>query len=506
MAYTISQRNSVPSAHALSLLIVVTIASLAVFFQISGHSFSDWADAVSYQATGKYLIEYMQLMPAPIGIEMFLASGGESFGKEVVNYPNFAFSTLLGLLGWLRGDYSLVNGVLSGLGFSVLLGISCYALMYTVVRSHVMAVVFVFAILFQKTILANSGRPLSDIALLFFFSVAVHASIKDRLFLSGIILGFGYLFREHALMFLPFIPLLSPDANSLSRIIKGELFTIAGFLPFVLASSFYYWWILDGHTQPDYYMSVYATWLDRWFSLEAIGRLFSNLRFYWSEFGLVLRIFLVWGVIRFFKLSQLQKACLVIGILLSFVPCFMWTAQQKVPIRYGIYTILLFHVAMASMLPRVKYRSAIYVVIILVAVFQNLPRHINERSLLALMEPVRAVERVMQELRSPTRMSSEFDSGAVILTDDAPLAYITLTSPVTVDAPSYEVFLSLQGNEQFDGIVMRRGKEGWGDAPDRITDAFGISFERIPPKSPSFPEKLAYYRRVQAAQGAIDPN
>lgn len=484
------------ASHTMCLLLVTALACLAAFFQLTGQPFTDWADAVSYQATGKYFIEHRQLMPAPLSADEYLTSGAADFGKGVINYPNFAFSTLVGLLGWLRGDYSLMNGVLSGLAFTVLLGIACYAMMYSLERSHSMAVAFAFAILFQRVILATTARPLSDITLLFFFALAVFASMKDRLFLSGLALGIGYLFREHALMFLPFMPFLSPRTTSLRLFITGCLRTVAAFLPFLLANNLYYRWILDGHTQPDYYLTAYASWVDRWLTPEAMGRLFSHLRFYWGEFGLILRVFILWAAIRFFKLTPLQKACFMVGLLLSFIPCFMWTAHHKVPIRYGIYTILLFHVAIATMLPRARYREAAYVVIAIVAVFQNLPKSVNEVGLAALASPTHAISQVARELVAPMRMGEVFEANSAILTDDPALTYLTLDNPVAITAPPYEHFLEQKGNERFDGIVLRKRATGWDKAPTLITDNHGVSFQRVTPAQDALPQTLSFYKKV----------
>lgn len=484
--------------HAYCLCVITFCAALSVFFHLTGKIFIDWADGVAYEATAKNLWLFKSFMPTPLTYVDFMASGSAAFGDVITNYPNYAFSSTLGFLGAMRGDFSLLNGVILGGIFTIGLGLVCYALLYEKSRNSVLSTAFAIMVLYHHTILDISGRPLSDMVLLFFWGLSLLCVLKEHHILSGLVLGVGYLFREHALMFLPFLSFFSPQANSFKGLCRVALLITAGFLPAIAGKMFFYSAYATKTTEAkNYYLGTYATWIDQWFSMESITRFLKNNRRYWSNSGITLRIMLLFALLRIRFLPPLVQRAMVVGIILWIIPCFMWTTQRSVPVRYIVYSVLLFNFALALCVMRLPKREYIYVSLVILTILIAPPKRINKNSLTALFSPVQHMTEVVEKITAPMKLQTVLPEKATILTDSAPLAYMTLNAPVAISTPTFAEFAKTQGNEQLDGILLRRGKgrDGW-NYTDTIVDNYGVRFKKITLDNVPFPERHAYYKRI----------
>jgi hypothetical protein len=196
-------------------------------------------------------------------------------------------------------------------------------------------------------------------------------------------------------------------------------------------------------------------------------------------------------------MSKFQKNAYIVAIILAIIPCFMWTAQNKiVPDRYIIYSIVLFHSILAMLIYKTKYKNFIYIFMVLLSVFYNHPSEINRKSFQSLVRPVYSVEKIFERIQVPMVAGEQFSFNATVLADSGYVAYMALKSPLVVALPDYVQFRKQKGNELIDGIIIHRKHKDWDNTKMVFVDDYGVTFTRITPEDNDRSVLPAFYKRT----------
>ena len=481
--------------HFQNVSIVIVTALLSAYACITGLPFIDWMDAVAYQATGRYMVEYGVFMPEPLSYSAFLEKGIAGFGMTRVNYPNYLYELSLGFLGVLRGDFSLVNGIVLSAGVTLIFALLFYRVARNLLNNAPLALVCTVFVLTNRVVQELTARPLSDLSLLIFGLLAFYAAFKMHSFLAGLILGCGYLFREHAILLLLFIPLASPATDSLRGLVKTGIAMGLGFVPGFAAAALLKGLFTVGEPQANLYASHFLS--VQWFSHEAVLRLLSHSRTYAANLGIVLCIVIAISFLLYAKLSFLSRRALLIGTGVAGLICLLWTMNPSIPERYLAFSIILFGVMVADIVQKSRHPVVFFCLFMASSLIFRFPPAFNTDFATALLSPRQALCDVLATIQSPAQVREFFPPNSIVLESFPPLAYIILDEPVVVSIPAFEDFLAATGNDKLDGIWLRGHRAlDWPDQ-DRIADASGIRFQRIVPTGTLFPDGQRFYARVK---------
>lgn len=469
--------ESEKKSHTTAVWLVILSSITILHFAITGLPFIDWADAVAYQTSATYIAKSGSFMPEPINYSSISPHTAHAFGSETVNYPNYGFQFALAGLSALRDNFDLSNGVLLACTATILLGLIAYSCAFALTKQQATSILLAIAVLIHRSVLETAARPLSDIGLLCLFAASTFAMMKERHLAAGLIIGLGYLYREHALMFLPFLPLLSPHTTTIPRYMKVLLAVAAGFVPATLATVAIKLAFASKVAAPGGY-SVYGEWLGQWLSLDAFVKFLGHAATYAKNFGMILCIFLAGALLLWPRLPATTKRMLFVGVMLAAIPCYMWTTQSSVPVRYQIYSIYLFYMAMAVLLSRLPFprlRIALFATLLVIGTIQRPSRAFNMEAVRALASPAASYQTYFERLRAPLEFARFVKPAGLVLCDAAPFALMTLSSPVVATLPDFETFHAGQNNALVDAVLIRRTKTEW-PREQAFSDALGTTF------------------------------
>ena len=481
-------------AQGTSLALCIVIAVTTFTLSALGKSFFDWSDAIYYLATAKYMMLQCSFAPLPTDFAFLTKILQQPHYLPLNNYPNYGFEMLLGILSVALKNFSLFNGILlSGL-ITLLTALTLYGCAIRQLRDKGLAVLVVAGVLFHRVVFEISPRPLSDSGLLLSWVLAVWAMLQNRTLLAGLALGLGYFYREHALLFLPFLPLLSPRCNSIKNYIKIVLPLAVAFAvgPFaaVICKNIY----MQGGGADNLYAAHYKNAFR--ITTASLTRLISHCKTYIINLGIVLLAVAFYILLRIRVMDNIVVRLFVVSLIIGGLPCILFIPNPTIPERYLAYVIPLLWLATAIMLKKAKYRYIYMAGMVALMLILRWPPAINSASLKQLPQLDTAFSRLHEQVDAPFRLlAKEFSAkGAVLLSNAPPFALVSLDSPLEIRLPDYETFLNGPNNYILHGIVLISSQSDWPDLP-RIVDKAGVTFERIGTPGELVPY-LSIYKRV----------
>ena len=479
------------------------LALLAWYFRANAEMI-DWVDAVGYyQSQGRSLMERGTPVPSALPYEVFIEQGTNgpdpSYRQNFGIMPSIGFQLLVGFLGKWRGDYSQANGLLAAAAFSVLFAVALYIFGFTHTRSRLLSFGLVLACLAHPTLTDVTGRPLTDITLLFFLFAALLPMSKGKSLFSGFIFGLGCLFRSAGLYYLPVLALASPKsvtwrgyARSTLAAGLGVAFWLAinrGLLIFLTRA---------GDISTTFYLSFSGVlgWFGKALELvnsqsfkHALHHLFI---FAWQVNPLILSskspdfsdsVFLVFFILiltlgfTFRLTTPLGRRLVIIGLWTLLVPCltFMFYGMDH---RHGIYAVALFWTAMV--LAANRFRWPLWVAILLLMIIYSPPSlpNVNMEALRGLSRPGAAWRHITEPMRAKMRLERCLKPESVILSSWL-IDEMVFSRPRLLFFPGYETWRNSRGNERIDAITFFNRERPHGDWPiddEVLEDVHGVRF------------------------------
>lgn len=476
------------------LFLLFSVIFVLVVFYDRALNFSDFMDAADYLAAGISILEKGAFFPTRIPYSDFMNLGIENIQTGLVNYPNYAFEITVGAISLLRGDVSLVNGMLVALFFAALFSIAYYLLCVRLLRSNLLAFLCVILAVGNHITAVSLGRPLTESSFLFFTTVAAFAAVSDKPFLTGALLGIGYLFREQAVLMLPLFPLLFPSSVTVKNFIRLCLFACVAFLPFFLVAQWLSNALSAGTVTNSLYYAAFVAPLLKDLSFSFLASIVKvSLRSAWlyaQELGAVFLapLFILCTFYR--KLAFLPRRLLLVSLLIivQIIFIFALVSRSSVPARYLSFAIPF--ICLAFALTCRQYKNGIVIFGLITAL--SLVQHPPVKNIFSPMTFSRAV--AIMDL--PNTLRAEFHDGDIILTNFIGFTFLAVQEPVAVRLPQYQVFYEQSGNDLFAGIMYYHHPAktlGWPD-DDIIQDAHGVVFERIGKEYHDIPYR--FYKKI----------
>ena len=481
--------------HGANVVLCVFLALIVFSLSALGRPFFDWADAVYYLATAKHLALYSSFIPVLEEYSQLATVLSSTSSGLLVNYPNYGFEILLAAWGGAVNNFSLINGVyLSGV-FTVLTAIVIYAFSYGELKNKALAMLIVVGVLLHRVVFEISPRPLSDAGLMFFFMLCVWAMLNNKALLAGIALAAGYFYREHALLFFPFIAWLSPECVSITSYIRITCIAGCGFILGPLAAWICKYIFMQGLPAGNYYADYYTEHFR--LSFEHGKRLLLHMRTYAVNLGVVLVVAIGVMLCRVRTLELRVLRLLAVAGALAMVPCVLFVKNPGIPERYLAYSIPLLWLGIALWLKRHKSGTAIFAGVIVFAVLLRFPPAITKNALVSLGSPQHSFSQLKQEVDAPLSMLAELfpNSNTVLLSEGPPFALVALNSPTLVRLPEYSTFLKSSDNTIVEGIIVEASNDQWPDSPS-LQDASGVLFQRVALPKYGVQPKIRVYRKV----------
>ena len=460
---------------------LVFLSELLMFLSFTGGAPKTiFLDPIRYQTTAKYIIEHGTFIKAPLSYEEFSERGPEYPDNAIVNYPCYGYSLLLAATSLATGEYSLLNGVKLNIIIMPLLAFACYWMMYSLCRKRLISASITLAVLFnpQVSYLSAVSRP--DLLLLLLTILAVMSMLKGKHALTALILGVGFLFREHALMFLPFMLLLSPRVTSFKNFMLAGIVMVAAFIPF-WATKYVLKLIFTptGQVASDYY-NVFFTWIQKWFTVDAIGKFFINCWDGLFAISFVLGALIIVCITRPKLFPKTARRLILVASIFILIPCIMWTAMPNIKTRYFVYTLPLLWAAFVIFIAKYNWKKENLIVggIILIAILTNLSPYINKFSFSALGSPARSIQVVAEYVDlTKDNLYKYFKPGSVLMVKYPPIPAMSLDDLIMIQMVDYDVFLEGKRNHEIDGLVFF-GKN-YGFPKTDFVDKQGNKFKRI---------------------------
>jgi len=499
------------AAHGLALAGCGILAAAVFSLSALGNPPHSWVDPVNYLATAKQMVLHDSFLPRPPDYSMLALAAAHDAPVSLAGYPNIGYELLLGFWCLITGRFSLMNGIyISGL-FTVLSALAVYGLSHYILRDKVSAVLVTAGLLLHREIDKISSQPMTDTGLLFFFILSVWGMIGGRILLSGLALALGYFYREHALIFWPLLPLLSPQCVSVRSYLRITLVTglvlICGLSAAFLAKYHFMHGQMgsDSYSGYDFYLKPFLNMLgDNFFNggLHTLYLFLKNCMFFIARIGVgfpLAGLFLYFAGARGDKLTM---RLLAVSLGVSGAPLVLYITDYitVVPSRYYIYAIPLLLLVMVLLLrrryPRPHPRLAVAVLVAFLVLCR--PLGLTKEGLEALTQPAGAFARLQSLVDAPfTTLSAILPKrGAVVLSNYGSyyfdsFVYVAVEDPVIVRLPDFEAFRRGSDNalldgivlSQLDGLVSSQAGEAWNSSPV-ITDLAGVSFERTDWRTP----------------------
>ena len=474
-------------AHGIAMVVCGMLAVVIFCLRVGG-GYNDWKDAVWYLASAKQMVVYGLFPSGFLEYYDLAPTLEEGVPSTYVAYSNIGFLLLLGFWSLVSGQFSLINGIyIAGL-FTVLTAFAVYGFSNFVLRDKAMAVLVVAGVLLHKHVFHMSARPLTDIALLFFFILAAWAMVSDRPLLSGFALALGFLIREPAMLYFPLIPLLSPQCNSIKQYARitlkmGSCFFMCGPLVALLFKQI----VMHEPQAQNFYSEWLAQVLNRGRSLKAeqvLNTFLHSCIHYIKSVGIVLFMVLLCVAIMLNRADKLVVRLCVVSLAVAY-PLIDWGLRQRgIDPRYYIYSVPLLVLAAAVSFQRSKYKFLLMGILVAALCFPSSYRRKGSiRSLVT--HPVEYFTRVQHYVDAPfAALASFMPQRAVLLCEQRHMAQVSLDNPVCVRVPAYEDFMQGRNNHLLDGILLHfpaasgENQLNWPNSPF-ILDHAGVKFERI---------------------------
>jgi len=488
--------------HTPCLAGVALLALLGSYYRVS-LGIGDGSDAVAYQAHGRALMERGTAPPLPLPYDTFVEQevkgSGQSYSHDFNVYPNIGFQFLIGWLGQWRGDYSLINGALVAALFSVLLSVVLYIFGFTLTRSRLLSCGLVLFGLSHPSVRDMTGRPLTDIILLFFLFAALLPMSKGKSLLSGFIYGLGYLFREAGIFYLPVLALASPKSLTWRGYLRSTFAAGFGF-SFWLAINRVLLLLLRPGGSPtssssSFYLNMFSGWLVPYWELmeidlQSLKNLFDpyllsfaravNPLLFSSNFpNFVSFVLLILTLVLIFRLTtSFGRRLAVIGLWTLLIISIAMMPYGSIDGRYGIYAILLFWTAIFLALGRFRFQP-LWLMILLIIIL--LP-HLDMGKLRELSRPRTVWQHITAPMDALMHPGTFLKPESVILANFWYVDEMVFRSPVMVTIPRYyEDWRKTKGNERVDAISFYH-RERWNQLKTWPADAefyedhYGVRF------------------------------
>jgi hypothetical protein len=500
----------VSKTHVMALAICGMFAAGVFVMRALGLEYHDWYDAIGYLAWGKHMIEHGSYLPVPWRYsELALAVEQGGSPERVLLFANNGFMLLHGFWGLMSGRFSLMNGIYIGALFTVLTAFAVYGLSCHMLRDKTMAVLVVVGVLLHPVVFGITAQPLSDSGLLFFFVLTVWAMLRDRAFLAGLALGIAYFYREHAILFLPLIPLLSPGCVSVKSYMRTALMVGVAFLPGWLAVKLATNFFMLGQSFSDLYASYHGGAITKLIQGESgiafvLERFFNNCTRYIKPSRAVFALLALYFVIKIRKLDSIVARLVIVALGVGGAACVVYSFSPGLDPRYFAYAVPLLMLAAAMIFRSSPRRVPYMIALVVLAMYLNPPRFNSPRLMAALSSPTESFVQLRHTVEAPYSILPVVmpQKGAVLLNNHTRFPRIAaLDNPVLIGVPDYETFMQGKDNALLDGIVIRRTpsggvEEGWTNSPV-ITDNAGVRFERVWTQELLPGYFMFYYRRVR---------
>ena len=532
----------------LTLMLAIGLAVFMWYGSAINHGHKDWSDAVEYAVTGQSLVLHGRFPYAPVPYEEALVSGAETYKRATAVYPNLGFMLAGSLIGLLRQDFSKINAVYLNLGFTLLTAVLLYRITSAVTRNRLWGLSIIALFFMQRDVFHHLSIPITDISLACFAPAAAWCMLNGNERLSGLCLGVGFLFREQAVFFAPFLPLLHPAAvdirsNLLSRtttkLLLGYAACFASCILLAKAGQLYF---LAGSPATDYYLRELATsmdigWAARWSNfkrsmvilsenylhLSAILLMFACKHFtdrlpgsaklipsgLWVLLCIVfytkgmpihcIAILCVAFIIFKGPIPRLSTTCIFTAVAPFVILRLVWTHWVSEDTRYFLVGILFVFLAIYMIILESRLKTLLFTLVF--CFFLLMPQaRISPSRFLHLGKSTFSDIKIISEF--PMQQGRSFPAGSILLGDSWYLCAYASENAIPVPAPPFEEFVK-QDNKNIDGILLRRLRRGW-QGEEVISDSFGNTFARMP-----IPEKIrnriihVYYKKTNAS---VAPN
>ncbi len=482
--------------HALALAVLGIAAVLVFFFSVLSQPYEGWSDETEYLIAGRYMVLEGRFMPEAVPYSEFVEHGAGSFGSLGRNYPNYGYSLLQGAIGLMRGSFTTMGGIwMSGMAL-VLAGFASYALFLALTGNRTLALVSGLVLLSHRLVVPLAGEARPDIVLLLILLLVLLCLARERHFAAGLLLGLGYLVREHALMFLPFLPLLSPQGGSVRGYLRAGAGLVLGFLPALGAAYGLKLLFSVGEQQQNFYIKNHTQWLGALTDSDFAVRVVKHIRSHIGRLGPVAWVALGFVALGYRRVPPLVRRMVLLALIFSIIPCIMWGTRPHVPNRYAVYSVPLY-IAAFALCVREYRRGALFIALLAlpgVALFAY--KTVDaEGTLSALASPARTLEAVQRTVEAPFFLRQHFSPGSVLLVNKPAVAMMGMETAALVRLPSYKDFLQAPGNERVDGIFLKDSDTGWPEV-EEFSDSHGVRFTRVEVPKEFLPTVFLCYKRA----------
>ena len=540
-----SRLNGYPQTEHCGVIALTLAIGLALFLwycSAINHGHQDWTDAVDYAVTGKSLVLHGRFPDRFVLYEEALVSGAETYKTATVVYPNLGFMLAGSLIGLLRQDFSKINGVYLNLGFTLLIAVLLYRIVSAMTRNRLWGLSIIALFFLQRDVFHHLSRPITDISLAFFAPAAAWCMLNGNERLSGLCLGVGFLFREQAALFAPFLPLLHPAAADIrssllsrtaAKVLLGYAACFASCILLAKAGQLYF---LAGSPATDYYLRELAMnmdigWAARWSNfkrsmaillerylpLAAILLMFGCKHFtgrlpgsakivpsglwvllcilFYTEGMPVHSVAILCASFIIFKgpISRTSKIFIFAAITPFIILCLLWTHLDSVDMRYFLVSIVFIFLAIYMIVLESRLKTPLFILVFCFFMLTPHQSRISPYTLFHLGKNTLSDIKILSEF--PMQQGRVFPAGSILLGDSWYLCAYASESAIPVPAPHFDEFIK-KDNKNIDGIFLRRLRMGW-QGEEVISDSFGNTFERM-----SIPEnmrnriELVYYKKA----------
>ncbi|MEN6626049.1 MAG: hypothetical protein ABFD69_07480 [Candidatus Sumerlaeia bacterium] len=427
-------------------------------------------------------------------------------------YPNYAYIFTVGVLGKIRGVWDVSNGLIVSFFFNILATLATATLMYRLSRDALLTLLFAVALQAAPIYRDVSILPMTELCLVFFFTVALMQAMKGRLFLSGVLLGVGYMFRGQALLFVPYLPLVWLGCRSIKGYIKGGFWAGLGFLPAFLVVWRMKFILARGLPTYDFYADLaLARVLPQLLEPGAISAMLHFSAGVIAEHSLLFLPALIL-LMNPGRLSPVSRRLALIALLNIAQTVILWAPDGLVCFRLLVHFVplLLIVLYLEFTSRRRRFVSGLVLTgLILLFPLQNLPDILRGGH----AEQMAYVKRVVFRYQDLDRAIFAKEGNAIASTDFA-LTHLYDGKAQPVMLPELDAFLAGIFNHRIDIVLVsaRQGRDAvyksWMNAPAVVRDRKGVTFVQAPTPSPD--ELRVYmrddlYRAYQAGRPDLPP-
>lgn len=471
------------------LLFCLLAAAFICLLSISLYGASQWIDAVRYMSTGKSIVLEGRFMPALLDYRDFITHGAAAYGEQAYRYPSPAFTISIGLLGLLRGDFSLINSLWVTFAFSVAAACVLYFMSFALMRERLVSVIFVLLVFLHREMIFHTGLPLTDMGMFFFVCASAFAYVRGKVRIGALIFAFGYMFREVSILFLPLLPLLDPETVTVRAYFKNCLLCLAVFIPFFVLARLTNTLLSYGASEPDFYMNFGRHLLTSASSQHFINFLSNILVFLKRTAGIpLLACLLLWG-----KMTGQGKRLLAVSLVYGLLACLLSSYSKGVPERYFLPVIPLLTLAVLTAVQSFDGKKrclAIAFCIVLLVIAGRV--HRSPLLFHEAWDGGKTPAKTAELAQAPMLAAEFFPPGAVILSHgQGPYA---VPDAIHVRLPSVEEFMTADNNGVA-GILLMTPRDDWKSMlpVDFFRDSYGTTFEKI--DMAPLPVGHAYFKR-----------